>query len=145
MPDAHLTETKAQQFRTLAGQLNWTSSQTRPDISYQAFEVSTSMKNATICDLKTANKYIRKLKSLGAVLKFPNLGNLENVKIMCFNDASFANLKSGSSQGDFIIFLCGSGKYAPIAWKSNKLKRVVKSTLYAETLALEEAIKIPVL
>ena len=60
---------------------------------------------------------------------------------MCFSDDSFANLKSGSSQGGFIIFMCGSGKYASIAWKSNKLKRVVKSTLSAETLALEEALE----
>ena len=36
--------------------------------------------------------------------------------------------------------MCGSGEHAPIAWKSNKLKRVVKSTLSAETLALEEAL-----
>ena len=48
MPDAHLTVTEAQQLRTLAGQLNRTSSQTRPDISYQACEVSTSIRNATI-------------------------------------------------------------------------------------------------
>ena len=120
-------------MRTLAGQLNWTSSQTRPDISYQACDVSTSIKNATICDLKPANKYIRKLKSLEAVLKVPNLGNLENVRIMCFSDVYFANLKNGSSQGRFIIFLCGSGKYAPTAWKSDKLKRVVKSTLCRNT------------
>ena len=38
-------------------------------------------------------------------------------------------------------FLCGSVKYAPTGWKSNKLKRVVKSTLFAETLALEEALE----
>ena len=52
MPDAHLTVTEAQRLRTLAGQLNWTSSQTRPDISYQACEVSTSIRNATICSYK---------------------------------------------------------------------------------------------
>ena len=141
MTDVHLTETEIQQLCTLAGKLNWTSSQTRPGISYQACEVSTSIKNSTICDLKTANKYIRKLESLEVVLKFPNLGNLENVRIMCFSVASFANLKSGFSQGGFVIFLCGSGKDAPIAWKLNKLKRVVKSKLSAETLALEEALE----
>ena len=52
-----------------------------------------------------------------------------------------ANLKSGCSQGGFVIFLCGSGKDAPIEWKLNKLKRVVKSKLSAETLALEEALE----
>ena len=60
---------------------------------------------------------------------------------MCFSDASFAYLKSGSSQGDFIISLCGSGKYAPITQKSNKLKRVVKSKLSAERLAPKEALE----
>ena len=61
---------------------------------------------------------------------------------MHFSDASFANLKSRPSQAGFIIFLCDSGKYAPRAWKSNKLKRVVKITLSAETLALEEALNL---
>ena len=42
--------------RGLAGQLNWTLSQTHPDVSYQAWEVSTSIKDATINDLKIADK-----------------------------------------------------------------------------------------
>ena len=68
--------------------------------------------------------------------------NLENVRIMHFSDASFANLKSRPWQGGFIIFLCDSCKYAPRAWKSNKSKRVVKITLFAEILALEEALNL---
>ena len=75
------------------------------------------------------------------MLQFPSLGNLESLYITCFSDASFANLKSGASQGGFVIFLCGSEKFSPTAWKSRKLKRVVKSTLSAETLALEEALE----
>ena len=60
---------------------------------------------------------------------------------MCFSDAAFANLKNGGSPGAFIIFLYGNNKYAPIAWTSRKLKRVVKSTLSAETLALGESLE----
>ena len=59
---------------------------------------------------------------------------------MCFTDAAFANLKNGGSQGAFIIFLY-ENKYAPITWTSRKLKRVVKSTLSAEKLALEESLE----
>ena len=44
MPDVHLTVTEIQQLCTLAGKLNWTSSQTRPGIIYQACKVSTSIK-----------------------------------------------------------------------------------------------------
>ena len=82
-----------------------------------------------------------KLKRSKVTLKFHNLGNLEKSSIACFSDAAFANLKNGGSQGAFIIFLYGNNKYAPIAWTSRKLKRVVKSTLSAETLALEESLK----
>ena len=121
--------------------MNWTSAQTRPDVSYQECEVSTSIKDATINDLKIANKNIRKLKSTEVVLPFPSLGNLESLYITCFSDASFANLKSGASQGGFVIFLCGNEKCLPIAWKSRKLKMIVKSTLSAETLALEEMLE----
>ena len=60
---------------------------------------------------------------------------------MCFSDAAFANLKNGGSQGRFIMFLYGNSKYAPIAWTSRKLKRVVKSILSAETLSLEESLE----
>ena len=54
----------------------------------------------------------------------------------------FANLKNGLSKGGFIIFLCKSDKnYAPISWKSRKIQRVVRITLAAETLAMEEALE----
>ena len=62
--------------------------------------------------------------------------------MICFSDASFANLKVNSSQGGFIIFLYRNKKlFSPIAWKSFKFKRVVKNTLAAETLALEHALE----
>ena len=39
------------------------------------------------------------------------------------------------------MFIVGSnGKYMPLTWQSRKLKRVVKSTVTAETLALQEVI-----
>ena len=140
--ESPLTTEEARQLRGLAGQLNWTSSQTRPDMSFGACEVSVSIKDSTVNDLIVANKNIRELKSEKVVLQYPNLGNVELCSIICFSDAAFANLKNGSSQGGFIIFLCKSDKnYAPISWKSRKIQRVVRSTLAAETLAMEEALE----
>ena len=81
------------------------------------------------------------MKSEKVVLQYPKLGNVELCSITCFSDAAFANLKKGSIQGGFIIFLCKSDKnYAPILWKSRKIQRVVRSTLAAETLPMEEAL-----
>ena len=139
---AQLNKVEARQLRGLAGQLNWIASQTRPDMAYSACEVSVSIKDATINDLIQANKYIRKAKSESSGIRIVDLENIATCSIICFSDASFANLKGSSSQGGFIIFLYRNEKsFSPIAWKSFKIKRVVKSTLAAETLALEQALE----
>ena len=52
------------------------------------------------------------------------------------SDASYANLADGGSQGGHLVFLCDSnGSCCPLAWKSVKVRRKVRSTLAAETLA----------
>ena len=58
---------------------------------------------------------IHKLNGVEVVLKCPQLGNFESVKILCFSGASFANFKCGSSQGRSMTFLYGNYKYAPVA------------------------------
>ena len=73
---------------------------------------------------------------------FPDLGEIKDLKLVVFSDASHANLPDGvSSAGGFIIFLVGSNKRCcPLAWEAKKIRRVVKSTLAAETLSLVEAL-----
>ena len=68
-------------------------------------------------------------------LAFPKLEG--EVFLDCYSDASFANLPDGGSQGGFIIFLSDSShNRCPVLWQSRKVRRVVKSTLSAEALAL---------
>ena len=60
-----------------------------------------------------------------------------------FSDRAFANLPDKISSGSgHIVFITGSAGEgaAPIAWTSNKVKRVVESTPAAEALSLQEAI-----
>ena len=67
---------------------------------------------------------------------------VEECSIICFACVAFANLKKSFSQGGYIIFLCkDQKKYAPISWKPKKIQRVVKSTVRAETWALQKAIE----
>ena len=62
---------------------------------------------------------------------------LEDCQLECFSDTAFANLSDNGSQGAFIIFLRDKkGLCCPLYWESRKIRRVVKSTLAAETLAL---------
>ena len=126
-------------FRGICGQLNWIASQSRPDLSFDACDLSCRIKNAKIEDLLRAIKVIRKAKSSRVSIKFPDL-DLSTIKVVIYSDASYGNLPDGSSQGGHIIFLCDTeGKCAPITWSSTKIKRIARSTLATECLALQEA------
>ena len=72
--------------------------------------------------------------------KFKLLGNIKTCSITAYSDAFLRNLPGGSSQGGFIKFLHGeNGNVIPMSWRSRKIKRVVRSTLAAETMAFIEA------
>ena len=59
-----------------------------------------------------------------------------------YTDASHANLPDGvGSTGGFIVFIRGeNGECSPLYWESKRIRRVVRSTIAAETLAATEGI-----
>ena len=127
-------------LRSAIGQLSWIGNQTRPDISSSVCQLSSNLKSATKSEITLANKSIRKVRVDKLSLKFPKL-NLTDLQLIVHSDASHNNLPKGGSQGGYIVFLGDhDGKVAPIQWQSKRIKRVVKSTLAAECLALEEAV-----
>ena len=65
-----------------------------------------------------------------------------NLIMLIYTDASFQNLSCGGSQGAFFIMIydLNLSLFHVITWSSKRIKRVVKSTLAAETLALIEGI-----
>ena len=69
--------------------------------------------------------------------------NSDQMKILVWSDAAFANLSDKvSSGGGYVIFLVDSSlNCAPLCWKTNKIKRVVRSTLAAEALILESSVE----
>ena len=128
-----------EELRSHVGQLMWTANQTRPDISFDICQISVNLKMATKEDVLRTNKCIHKMKTVEMKLHFPDIGDLDEASLVCYSNASLANLKDAGSQGSFIIFIIGSNKkYVPLKWQSRKIKRVVKSTLAAETMALLE-------
>ena len=136
---SELSENEKREFRALIGQLSWIATQTRPDIAFDVCELSGHCKNATIADVVRLNKIISRVIGDQFCLLFEKLSAVEDCVIECFSDASFGNLSDGGSQGGFVIFLKDKNKRrCPIFWQSRKLRRVVKSTLSAETLALVE-------
>ena len=98
-------------------------------------QLSSAAKESTVADAKLLNKAVRKARNERIVITYPQL-NLAHLKIKCFSDASYANLPQEGSQGGNTILLTDGKRSAPLQWASNRLKRVVRSTLAAETLSL---------
>ena len=138
-----LSEDEKTEYRALVGQLNWIATNTRPDIAFDICELSVSMKKATIMDLLRLNKVVERVTKDSVKIVFPKIQSLDTCHLECYTDAAFANLPNSGSQVGMIIFLRDElGQRCPIYWQSRKLKRVVKSTLAAETLALVEGAEV---
>ena len=138
--DTPLNPCEVTLLRSLAGQLNWAATQTRPDIAFANCMTSSSIKNATRESIHRANKAVRALHQHNVKLRFPRLDLQEGLRLVAFSDASFANLPGEGSQGGMLVFLVDHrGKYVLLAWQSHRIQRVVNSTLSAECLAVVDA------
>ena len=127
-------------YRSLIGQLNWLGTQTRPDIAFDVCDLSANLKLPSVEGVLKANRTIKKLKKQRVTLSFGAMRCMEQLTVECYSDASFGNLAGGGSQGGYIIFLSDpDGSRCLLSWQSRKVRRVVKSTLAAETLALLDA------
>ena len=129
-------------LKSKLGQILWVSNHSRPDVSFQVCVTSTGIKDATVKDFHDCNQVIERLKRKHVCIKHHSLGNLKNLKFILFSDASHKNLYNGASQGGYVVFIkSDDSQFAtPLIWCSKKLKRIVRSTLFAETYALLEAI-----
>ena len=135
--DSELTEEELTTLRQMVGSLNWTVRSTRPDLAFELINLSTKFKGGKVADLKAAKKTLLRLKD-EACVKLPSI-KLETAELFLYTDASHGNLNEAKdSTGAYIIFLVdpATGKAAALDWKSNKIKRVVNSTLGAEALSL---------
>ena len=134
-----LTSKETIDLRSICGQLNWLSSQTRPDLAFDVCDLSCSIKGSNMSHLLRAIKVVKKAQSERVSIKFPVL-DLSCCSVVIYSDASYGNLPDGSSQGGFMIFLCDEKcACALITWSLTKIRRIVRSTLAAECLALQDA------
>ena len=67
-------------------------------MAFAASVVSSFNKDATVKDLVMVNKCIKLFKCNELVFSFPQINDLQNISLVCFNDASFANLQIAHKQ-----------------------------------------------
>jgi len=62
-----------------------------------------------------------------------------DLEIEVYTDASLGKVEEGSPQAGFIVSMRDEkGRHCPIIWKSRCLKRIARSTIESEALALIE-------
>ena len=126
-------------LRSKVGQLLWLSKQSRPDIAFDVTMLASRLHVGTIEDIMTLNKIIRKVQAENVCLNFHDLG--KDVELLLFSDASHGNLANDGSQGGHVVFLKGkNGKINPVTWQSKKIRRIARSTMASEALALMDGI-----
>ena len=74
-------------------------------MAYAASVVSSPIKDATVRDIITTNKFIKILKSKNVVLSFPKIDDISKAVLICSSDVSFVNLKCGGLQDGLLVFL----------------------------------------
>ena len=108
---------------------------------FEASNLAAFVKGATVQNIIDDNKVILKLKSEEVALKFQFLGNENALELVIFSDASLGNLPDGGTQdGHFIMIFWENGRFSPLYWQSKRIRRVVRSTLAGEALALADGV-----
>ena len=77
------------------------------------------------------------------MILFPTFSTGVNDWKVVFTDTSLCNINNGTrSTGGHIVWLedC-HGKCCPLSWHANTIERVVRSTIAAETLSLQEGLE----
>ena len=129
-------------FRSAVGSVNWLAGTTRPDLCFEVMEMSTKFGRASVSDVRQAARLIKKAKEQSMKVRFPKLGNSEDIVILAYGDGAFASLPDhvSSCGGRLILAVGDNGVSAPLGWGSNKISRIVRSPLAAETVAMMDVV-----
>ena len=128
-------------FRGCVGCLGWFVDHCCPQLSFQLAELRRKQSSPTIQDLLRLNKVIRTAKVIESKIKIRSIP-VEHLRFMGVRDAAHANLEGGSSQQGRLILAVHASitkcrvPVSVLSWQSKKIKRVVRSSLAAETCSM---------
>ena len=135
MPDVY-----QKMFRSLVGMIGWCTSVSRPDKAAHATMLSMKLGKASLADARLGMRVLKNIKESPQTIKFSNLGNLQEVRLVAWGDSSYGKFIPGQTVNGVVTFLEGSnGKMNILDWSSKKLEIPVASPLAGEVEASLEA------
>ena len=143
--EVKLNRQELRDFRGIVGQLSWAQLTTRPDLTYDALEMSTKNQSATIGDMKRLKKVVNKAKNPdnNISIKYRKLGHFKKLHIEGFSDASYPtnfdeNIRDVAGS---VVLLCNDeGLCSPLHWKGKTITKTCSNVKAAELHALQSAI-----
>ena len=144
--ESPVTPTEKKSLRSMQQKLAWLARNTRPEFCFEVGRLQQRIEVATVQDILDTNKATEAAKKDPD--RFIKISPLvwEEVGIVAISDSAFMNAGEGSSQAGFVIVASGPellsdgiGPISVLSWRSHRLKRKVRSTLAAETMAMSEA------
>ena len=166
--DMKVTDKEVSEARSVLGALAWLSTQTRPDLAIVVSELVGWLAEAQepkVSLLRKINAVVKMVKAKPFAIVFhAHKIPMENLSVSVFQDSSWASMPGLRSQEGIVcvltdnriaekcVDLAGSpnvqirgtatSKERPpvslLSWKSSRVKRVVRSTFAAETMALAD-------
>ena len=115
----------------------------RPDLAFEVNRLASEISAASIKTFKEVNLLVRKAKNRQEALVFSRLGDISNLRITLFTDASYNNLdgQTRSTEGRVILVENPlSRKVCLLSWKTKKIPRVCRSVKSAETRSLDDGL-----
>ena len=148
-PATPCTPAEISALRGLIGALQWPASQCSPHLQCTVSHLQSSVSDATIEDLLTANKALKFAKTNSDIkLYYKKIApTTAEVLFGGYTEASWGSRKDGTSQGGLLIFPTTESQIRDghaltlccIDYKSVRLRRYARSSLSAETQAACEA------
>jgi hypothetical protein len=128
-------------YRRLRAQLLWVCN-ARPDIcAFVSMCSSVTSQTFSGKDVRAINDRVRYLRRTNAEVRlhFPRL-DMQTLHMVVYTDASFGTREDKSSQGGYVVLLADRSKRCCfLGFHSSKIKRIVRSSMAAETLAFGAA------
>lgn len=141
-PSQAMSPSELSSFRGLVGGMLWAATQVRPDMGFSVSELAGFTAHPLVEHLVKANQVLKKMKALSYKLVFKKLNF--PLRMVVYTDASFGNRPDGGSQGGVVVGLAEDcvtdSAWCPLLWSSRKLRRVSRSTLGCETLAMVDGV-----
>ena len=143
--DEEMNEVTKQSFKSMVCKLQMLAISSRPDCMWEAKANIKHYDHTTKRDVVRVNKLLRRIKSEPAVIKFSDIGKIEEWVFLGFSDASYNAEKNGySSCGGQIVLLANqnTGNCVTLQWQSRGLRRVARSSMAAEAMSFTELVDI---